>query len=41
MMGSMPQLTEARKQTNLLQQIVKNTGAGRRETLKTAARLGY
>ncbi len=28
MMGSMPQLTEARKQTNLLQQIVKNTGAG-------------
>lgn len=41
MMGSMPQLTEARKQTNLLQQIVKNTGAGRRETLKTVARLGY
>ncbi len=41
MMGSMPQLTEARKQTNLLQQIVKNTGAGRRGTLKTAAVLGY
>lgn len=41
MMGSMPQLTEARKQTNLLQQIVKNTGAGRRGTLKTVARLGY
>lgn len=41
MMGSMPQLTEARKQTNLLQQIVKNTAAGRRGTLKTAARLGY
>ena len=33
MMGSMPQLTEARKQTNLLQQIVKNTGAGRRLSL--------
>lgn len=41
MMGSMPQLTEARKQTNLLQQIVKNTGAGRRGTLRTAAVLGY
>ena len=41
MMGSMPKLTEARKQTNLLQQIVKNTGAGRRGTLKTAAVLGY
>jgi tape measure domain-containing protein len=41
MMGSMPQLTEARKQTNLLQQIVKNTGVGRRGTLKTAAVLGY
>lgn len=41
MMGSMPQLTEARKQTNLLQQIVKNTGAGQRGTLKTVARLGY
>lgn len=41
MMGSMPQLTEARKQTNLLQQVVKNTGAGRRGTLKTAAVLGY
>ena len=41
MMGSMPQLTEARKQTNLLQQIVKNTGAGRRGTLKTVAMLGY
>lgn len=41
MMGSMPQLTEARKQTNLLQQIVKNTGAGRGGTLKTAAVLGY
>ena len=41
MMGSMPQLTEARKQTNLLQQIVKNTGAGRRGTLKTAAGVGY
>ncbi len=41
MMGSMPQLTEARKQTNLLQQIVKNTAAGRRGTLKTACRLGY
>ena len=41
MRGSMPQLTEARKQTNLLQQIVKNTGAGRRGTLKTVARLGY
>lgn len=41
MMGSMPQLTEARKQTNLLQQIVKNTGAGRRGTLKTVAVLGY
>lgn len=41
MMGSMPQLTEARKQTNLLQQIVKNTGAGRRGTLKTEAVLGY
>ena len=41
MMGSMPQLTEASKQTNLLQQIVKNTGAGRRGTLKTAAVLGY
>ena len=41
MMGSMPQLTEARKQTNLLQQIVKNKGAGRRGTLKTAAVLGY
>lgn len=41
MMGSMPQLTEARKQTNLLQQIVKNTAAGRRGTLKTVARLGY
>ena len=41
MMGCMPQLTEARKQTNLLQQIVKNTGAGRRGTLKTAAVLGY
>ena len=41
MMVSMPQLTEARKQTNLLQQIVKNTGAGRRGTLKTAAVLGF
>lgn len=41
MMGSMPQLTEARKQTNLLQQIVKNTAAGRRGTLKTVPRLGY
>ncbi|MCC8125235.1 MAG: hypothetical protein LIO47_07435, partial [Akkermansia sp.] len=41
MMGSMPQLTEARKQTNILQQIVKNTVSWRRGTLKTVARLGY
>lgn len=41
MMGSMPQLTEARKQTTLLQQIVKNTAGGRQGGLRTEAVLGY
>lgn len=41
MMGSMPQLTEARKQTTLLQQIVRNTGGGQQGGLKMAGVLGY
>lgn len=41
MMGSMPQLTEARKQTTLLQQIVKNTAGGRQGDLRTEAVMGY
>lgn len=41
MMGSMPQLTEARKQTTLLQQIVKNTAGGKTGGLRTEAVLGY
>ena len=40
MIGSMPQLTEARKQTTLLQQIVKNTG-GAMKGMAGVAKIGY
>lgn len=40
MMGSVPQLTEARKQTTLLQQIVRNTGGGQQlERLAMSGRI--
>ena len=41
MMGSVPQLTEARKQTTLLQQIVRNTGGDQKGGLKMVGVLGY